>query len=199
MKRVVIVHCWAGVPDSRWYPYVKSELEKIGEYEVLIPEMPNTDHPEPAPWLAKLTETVGGRDADLVLVGHSVGVPTILRYVEQLPEGVQIAGLISVAGYTDSLNDVTSIEDKSVLPPFFDPPLDYKKIKSHCKNFVWIYSDNDPYVAPKYALILQEKLGGELIEKKGMGHFSEPDGDGDRVIVKELPEVVEAVKKMSNG
>lgn len=197
MKRVVIVHCWAGVPDSRWYPSVKSSLEKEG-FEVVVPEMPDTDHPRPDTWLAKLIQVIGEPDEDLYLVGHSVGVVTILRYLEKLPGGFKIGGVVSVAGYTDGLENIELIEDKSVLPTFFVPPLDYEKIKRSAKKFVAIYSDNDPYVDPKYAEILKDKLGAELIFKKGFGHFSEPDGDGDSVVVKDLPDVAEAIKKMAN-
>ena len=199
MKRVIIVHCWDGVPNSRWYPYVKKELEKDGAFKVEIPAMPNTARPEPRAWQEKLAEVIGTADENLYLVGHSVGVPAIFRYIERLPEGIRIGGVVSVAGYTDALEDVAAIGDKTVLPPFFDPPFDWEKIKRSAKKFVVIYSNNDPYVSPKYAEIIKDELDAELILKKGMGHFSEPDGEGDSVIVKELPDVVEAIKKMAKA
>src|SRR3989344_6166863 len=119
--------------------------------------MPDTDRPEPRAWQEKLREVIGEASEDLYLVGHSVGVPAILRYIEGLPDGLQVGGVVSVAGYTDGLEDVGAIADKTVLPPFFVPELNWAKIRQSAKEFVVIYSDNDPYVDTKYADILGDK------------------------------------------
>ncbi|HEY4515413.1 MAG TPA: alpha/beta hydrolase [Candidatus Paceibacterota bacterium] len=197
MKLVVIVHCWAGVPDSRWYPYVKHELEKSGDYKVEVPAMPSTNHPKFDSWITKLNNIIGTPNTDLFLVGHSLGGPTIMRYLESLPENVRIGGVVLVAVPTDTLDNVPAIEDKSVLPDFFGKGVDWKKIKNSAREFIGIYSDNDPYIDVRHADVIKEKLEARIIMKHGLGHMSEPDGEGDTVVVKELPDVVVEIKRMA--
>lgn len=167
MKRVVIVHCWGGNPDYCWYPQTKKELEQHG-FKVEIPAMPETDTPKLALWLPKLKEVISTPDQELFLVGHSSGVITILRYLESLPEGQNIAGAVLVAGFTDDLG-------YEELQNFFQDPIDFEKIKQHCPEFVSIHSTNDPYMDLKYSQIFKEKLDAKTIIKQNAGHFSSED------------------------
>ena len=187
------MHCWGGIPNSRWYPKTKAELEQKG-FEVFIPQMPDTDKPELSKWLPKLIEVSGEANENLYLIGHSLGNPTILRFLEQIPDGVKIGGVVMVAGYTDDLHDVAGIGGQ--LASFFQTPFNWVKIKNSAKHFVAIHSDNDPYVDLKYGDIFKEKLNAEVIVKHNMGHFSEPDGGGDAIIVKNLPDVTQAIFRM---
>jgi len=43
-KKAIIVHGWGGNPGEGWFPWAKSQLERLG-YDVLIPAMPNPDSP----------------------------------------------------------------------------------------------------------------------------------------------------------
>ena len=200
MKRVVIVHCWGGVPDSRWYPSTKKELERRG-FEVSVPAMPDTNEPELVGWLNKLAEVVGEPDESLYLVGHSVGVITIIRWIESLPKNSKIGGLVSVAGFTDSLQETVKEPDVDhVLPPFFAEPIRWNEIKGKIKNqVVVIASTDDPYVPLKHTEVFKNMLGAKVIIKENMGHFSEPDGGGDAVVVRDLPEVVSEIILMSHS
>lgn len=187
MKRVVIVHCWEGYPDYCWYPQTKKELEEKG-FKVDVPEMPETELPRLVNWLPKLQDVTGKPDKDLYLIGHSLGVITILRYLESLPKGQKIGGAIFVAGFTDDLG-------YKELKNFFKKPVDLKNAKNHCSKFVAIHSDNDPYVSLEFGDAFQEKLGAKLIIKHKMGHFSGPVDDEESCI--QLPEVVESVLELS--
>src|SRR5258708_39143180 len=102
MKRAIIIHCWGGTSDYAWYPWLQVELEKQG-YQVPVADMPNTDEPKLIEWLLKLEELISGSDGELLLVGHSLGTVTIMRYLETLPKGEQISKAIFVAGFTDQL------------------------------------------------------------------------------------------------
>lgn len=193
MKRTIIIHCWEGYPEYCWYPSVARELESRG-FIVTVPEMPETERPQLASWLSKLAEAVGQPDEELYLIGHSVGCITILRYLESLPADQKVGGVILVAGFVDDLSYMDSIEDKTVLPNFFQTSLDLEHIKSRAKKFVAIHSDNDPYVELKHADIFKEKLNAKIIVKHGMKHFSgEVD---DEKSCTELPDVVEVIEKM---
>ena len=187
MKRVVIVHCWDEYPDYCWYPQAKKELEER-EFNVVVPEMPETSLPKLSSWLPKLQEVAANPNEDLYLVGHSVGCVTILRYLEKLKENEKVGGVVLVAGFTDSL-----IYEE--LKNFFETPVDYELIKTKSNSFVVIQSDNDPFVPLKHGDILKEKLGAKLITKRAMGHFS--GAVDDTTSVTSLPEVANEIIKMS--
>lgn len=187
MKRAVIVHCWDGTPNYCWYPQTKKELEEKG-FKVEVPQMPETNLPKLSLWLPKLKEVVGEPDEDLYLIGHSSGCITIMRYLEQLSSDLMIGGVVLVAGFTDDLG-------YKELSNFFETPINFEKIKQHCKNFVAINSDNDPYVDVKYGKEFEEKLGAKLIIKHNMGHFSGPVDNEESCT--NLPDVANEALKMS--
>jgi len=184
MKRAVIVHCWGGAPKYAWYSWVKYELENKG-YTVSVPAMPDTDHPKLNLWLPKLMEVIGTPDGELVLIGHSIGCATIMRYLENLDSHQQVGQVIFVAGFTDNLGFDELIN-------FFEEPLNFNKIKQSVKNgIVAVQSDNDPYVAAKYSDILSSELDAKVITKHGARHMSGPV-DNEKSCVK-LPEVISVV------
>ncbi|MDE1861154.1 MAG: alpha/beta hydrolase [Candidatus Micrarchaeota archaeon] len=160
--RAFIIHCWDGKPNTRWYPWLKNELERRG-FDVHVPAMPNTKHPRMGPWVKYLQKLVGKPDKNCYFIGHSVGCITILRYLESID--VKVGGTILVAGYTSNLG-YYDLED------FFLRPIEWNSIKSHCRKFVAINSDNDPYVSLHYGYIFKEKLKAKLIVEHGKYHFS---------------------------
>lgn len=189
MKRVIIVHCWEGYPDYCWYSQTKKELEERG-FEVSVPEMPETANPKLSGWLPKLKEVIGNTDENLYLVGHSLGCITILRFLENLEDNQKVGGVVFVAGFTDDLG-------YKELANFFETEINFAKIKTKAKEFIAIHSDNDPYVDLKYGDIFKEKLEAEIIVLHNKGHFSgEVDNEESCT---SLPEVTEAILKISNG
>lgn len=187
-KRVFLIHGWGGTPEEGWRPWLRDELASRG-FQVSVPAMPDTDHPRMDAWLAKLQETVGTPDEQCFFVGHSLGVITILRYFEVLEKRHKVGGAVLVAGFTDLSINVTE-EDTSELASFFQTPLDFEKVKSHCQTFVAIHSDNDPYVSLSYGDILRDKLSAQLIVKHNMRHFSGSDG------ITELPIALESILRL---
>ncbi|HUQ85107.1 MAG TPA: alpha/beta hydrolase [Candidatus Limnocylindrales bacterium] len=192
MKHAVIVHCWNGTPEYCWYPKTKQELEQQN-FQVTVPEMPETNLPKLSLWLPTLKEAIGIPNENLYLVGHSIGCMAILRYLEQLNENEKVGGVILVAGFTDDLRSVDPIEDE--LKNFFESPILWSKLKTKAKKYIAIHSDNDPYVSLKYGYIFKEKLGAELIIKHSMGHFSGPVDNADSIT--SLPDVTREILKMA--
>jgi hypothetical protein len=186
MKRAVIIHCWEGTPEYCWYPWLKRELESFG-FKVEVPAMPDSEHPKQGAWIRSMKKILKEPDKELILIGHSVGCITIMRYLESLKKGQKIGGTVFVAGFTDDLG-------YKELKNYFKTPINYRSIKSHCPKFISIHSDNDPFVALKHADVLNKKLDAEIIVKQNMGHFSgEVD---DEQSCSELPEVFDAVLRI---
>lgn len=167
-KRVFLIHGWGGYPEEGWRPWLKKELEKRN-FEVFIPAMPNTNFPLYEQWINHLQHLIGKPQDNDILVGHSLGCITILRFLEKLKGNKKIKGSVFVAGFTDDLGF-------KELSSFFVTKIDFPKIKKHCQKFIALHSDNDPYVSLKYGNIFKEKLNGELIIEHNKKHFSGDDG-----------------------
>ena len=185
-KRVYLIHGWEGSPEGGWFPWLKQALESQN-FEVFSPSMPNTDHPRMDEWVAHLNEVVVEVDEHCYFVGHSLGCITILRYLEKLNPQEKIGGVVLVAGFTSNLG-------YEALTNFFPDQgqLDWAGIKSHCKKFTAIHSDNDTFVSTHYGKhIFKKYLEAGYILEHDMKHFSGGDG------VLELPVVLEAIMEIS--
>lgn len=182
MKRAVIVHCWGGNSNYAWYQWAKSELKRRG-YQVSVPDMPHTDEPRLSEWLPTLQAVIGEADDGLLLIGHSLGTVTIMRYLETLPAEQCIGKAILVAGFTDQLGF-------RELENFFETDLDFDNIRPKTKDgFVVVQSDDDPFVSAHYGTRLKEELGATLIIKHAAKHMSGAIDDEEACT--ELPEIIQ--------
>jgi uncharacterized protein len=95
-------------------------------------------------------------------VGHSAGAQLILSILENID--VQLKQAILVSAYAESLRESVEQESKRAL--------DWKKIRQHVQDIVFINSDDDPWGCDdKQGRILFEKLGGTQIIRQGEGHM----------------------------
>jgi len=186
-KRVFIIHGWDGYPEEGWFPWLKKELEKKG-FEVFVPKMPNPAEPKIEEWIPFLSKIVGKVDSNTYFVGHSMGCQAIARHLENLPEDVVVGGAVFVAGFFKRL---TNLEDddivRSVVDEWIKTPLNLKVVKTHLKNSVAIFSDNDLYVPIDNKNDFINKLGSKIIIEHEKGHFSSSTG------TKELPVALDAI------
>ena len=192
-KRIFIAHGWDGYPEEGWFPWLKKELEVKG-FEVFVPQLPDTENPRIQKWVSKLSETVGIPDEQTYFVGHSMGCQTIARYLESLPKGVKIGGVVFVAGFFKRL---TGVEDEpgndETVKHWLGAPINFEKVKSQINKSIAIFSDNDPYVPFDNQDDFKTKLGSKIIVEHQKGHFS---GSRDGAI--ELPIVVESILNIVN-
>ncbi len=179
IRRVFIVHRWNAKPRSDWYSYVEQELEGKG-YLVNVLKMPGTNKPKQAKWVPYLAKSIGQPGKNTFLIGHSAGAITILRYLEQLKRGAKIGGCILVAGWVGDLG-------YKRLSNFFTKPVNWAKIRQHCRKFVIIQSDNDPYVKMYHATELRRHLGAKLIVEHKKGHLTDDEG------IRKLDSVIDSV------
>ncbi len=128
---------------------------------MITPSLPNTNSPalkESLEVALKLSY-----DEDTILIGHSSGASLILSILENIDSKVKQA--ILVAGFFEPLNPPNP-------EPMVQESYDWDKIKSHCSEFIFINSDNDPWgCTDKVGSELKEKLGGKLIISTGQGHM----------------------------
>lgn len=182
-KRIFIIHGWEGSPNSNWFPWLKENLDNVG-IKVEALEMPSPNDPVMSEWVGHIKSAVGEPDENMYLIGHSLGVIAILRYLESLGDEEKIGGVILVAGFPEPIG-------YEELNSFFETPLDYEKVKAHAKKFIAIHSDNDPYVPTRNGELLRDNLGAELIFIENGGHLNAGDG------FFELPIVLEKIKELN--
>lgn len=184
-KRVFIIHGWGGNPDEPMLKWVRESLQVKG-CEVLAPLMPHPDVPTIDDWVNFLKETIKDLDENTILIGHSVGCQTIIRYLESLPENEKAGQVVLIAPWMIlSLENLGEDEDPEIAKPWMETPIDFDKVKLHSDNFTGIFSTDDPFVPLSVnENLLKEKLGAKTIVLENKGHFTEEDG------VTELPEVL---------
>jgi|SRR3989344_2391552 len=185
-NRIFIVHCWSGHPAYCWYPKVSADLTNLG-YNVVVLQMPTPDEPSQQTWVEVLSTAVGKPQKTDILIGHSIGSVTILRYLESLSDNTKIKAAVLVAGFTDDLG-------YSELANFFTKPLNFNQIKKRADKFILIHSDNDQYVDLKHGYHLRDKLNATLEILPGRFHFS---GDADNEpVCTDLPELTKLVSRL---
>lgn len=168
MKNAVIVHGWGANSESNWFPWLAKELEKQA-YKATVPNFPNTQNPVLTEWLEYFRKEVL-IDQNTILIGHSLGVSFILRFLEQLGGEKTVKSAFFVSGFERPL-DIAEIDN------FVDKPFDWQKIRRSSKQFFVINSDNDPYIPLTIAEGLAKSLETELIVEVHGGHLNDPSGN----------------------
>lgn len=172
MKRVFIVHRWSGGPNDDWRPWLRKELEKL-DYQVFVPDMPDTEIPVIEKWVSHLAEVVGKSDPDTYFIGHSIGCQTILRYLETINNPV--GGAVFVAGWFD-LENLEDGEVKEIAKPWIETPNNIEKVKMVLPKSTLIISDNDPYGAFETNKQKFAELGTNIVVLHNAGHITGDDG-----------------------
>jgi predicted alpha/beta hydrolase family esterase len=190
MNKAVLVHGWDGTPDSGWFPWLSQELKAKG-FEVIVPQLPETEAPRINNWVPALAQAIGAVDEHTYFVGHSMGCQVIVRYLETLPEGVTVGGAIFVAGFFRPLTNLETDEEKEIGREWTETPINFAKVSSHLGRSVALFSDNDPWVPVENAEDYKNKLGSETIVLPNQSHFN---GDAG---FKELPIVLEKLLQLA--
>jgi len=165
---VLIIHGIGGHAGIHWQKWLHDELIKKG-HQVIMPDFPNTNHPDRNEWLMKAKEVTKNVNLDeLVIVGHSLGVVTALDLIEGLK--VPISSFISVAGFAEDY--------QAPLNSYFlrEKKIDFGKVNKNIKKSVVFYGDNDPYVPQKILKSLSDKLKATPVIFPNGGHLNTEAG-----------------------
>ena len=103
MKKVFIVHGFGGIPNAGWIPWLMEELGKKNIYACALP-MPDSKTPIVSKWVEEIGHAVSNASEDeIFLVGHSLGVSAIFRYLESISESKKISGALLISGFVNPL------------------------------------------------------------------------------------------------
>ncbi len=167
-----MLHGSHGTPYKNWYPYLKKIASKKG-YVVNIPQMNFIESLDVEKTANKLIEK-DLINSETTIIAHSSGSRVALGILNNLPKKIVVQKTIMVAGFSNyNLHQALfRVIPKRFYVRLFNVKWDWEKVKSSCKKFIFIYSDDDPYVPIEQVKILNEKLGGKLICILGAKHFS---------------------------
>ncbi len=182
MPHVFIIHGWAGHPNEGWFPWLKKELEERG-FEVSIPEMPDPENPKIETWILHLKSVIGIPNESTYLIGHSIGVQTILRYLQTIDR--PIGGVLAVAGFFVLRDGCLKLDEMIIAEPWLKMPIDVDAAKKNTKSITAIFSDNDPFVPVENAKLFERRLDAKTIILHQRGHFSNSDN------ALEVPEILQ--------
>lgn len=169
MKKVFIIHGYEGAPNGGWRPWLMTELQKRGVYACSL-SMPTPKRPLLSEWVAEISRHVEGSHGDEVyLVGHSLGVSAILRYLETLPAAHAIAGAVLVSGRNGTI-------DNPAMADFYAVPFDFASILAKTSKFAVVHGDDDKVVPVESAYSFSEALHSPLILIPNGGHLNGSSG-----------------------
>ncbi|MBU0635642.1 alpha/beta hydrolase [Candidatus Micrarchaeota archaeon] len=166
-KQVLLIHPWGGKHPQHWLSWLEEQLREK-RFETFYPDLPNPDTPNIQEWLGELKKVPVTFNESLVLVGHSLGCPTILHILQNLKEGEKVGLVVLVAGFARDLG-IPEVKN------FVEKSFDWEKIHSKANKFVVIFSDNDPYIPVPESDFLAKQLKITPVLESQADHIRAPD------------------------
>lgn len=190
MRRVYLIHARGAHPNSYWYPWVRTNLEKL-DFDVQTPHLPGIRRPKQAEWLPRLGKLISRVDLDTYFIGHGVGCQAALRFLNTMPKNVRCGGVVLVAGWVCTPSyDIGSRDQIAVYKDWLVPSLDLSTVARRSHRFTAIFSNNDTHVPRDNWTACRKKLKATVVIKSDAGHFASPSQ-------LRLPEVVNAITAMA--
>ncbi len=193
----VIFHGTFSSIDENWFPWLKENLEKLGQtvFAIQFPvddmsvvqKSPET-YTNPKESLTSWMETFEREllpqlktDEKICFVGHSLAPAFILQAVSK--HHLQLDSSIFVAPF---LQDIGNPTFDVINHSFYEHPVDYDVVKPLLGVTYSVFSTNDPYVPQKYNEEFATLTSGQKIILTGGGHLGSA--------LTELPIVLELCK-----
>ena len=176
MKHAVIIHGWGATSQNNFFPWLSNILQGKG-YQVFVPDMPDTLYPDAYKWTDTILKYIQDKE-EILLIGHSLGVATILNVLSQ-ENCPSVDKVISIAGTTDLAYILLPKEEILPLENFYAqlPQWNWNTIREKVKTFIIMHSDNDYAVdlddAKHLAKVLQADL--HVFHKNHFNTFDIPE------------------------
>jgi predicted alpha/beta hydrolase family esterase len=181
MKKVFIVHGLEGSPNGGWRPWLMAELQKLDVYACAL-SMPNSSNPIYSEWSEEIDRhIIRNKQDELYLVGHSLGVPAILQYLEEA--NVHLSGIVLISGPAQTIASTK-------IYGFLEKPLNFETIITKVDHISVIHGIDDLVVPFKDAEFLTQNFKCNLVPVPNGKHLNGSAG------WYQLPECLEELKKM---
>src|SRR3990167_58533 len=160
---IIIVPGYTNSGPGHWQSIIERKYQNI-----IRAEQEDWNNPVSEKWVEGLQRTIKSVSGNIVLVGHSCGVITIIQWAQKYQNMNVIGALLVAPADVDSEHAPKEIKVQSPIPT---TKLLFKSIMVH--------SNNDEYLSKARALIFGEHWGSELIEIKNAGHINTASGFGE--------------------
>ena len=130
------------------------------------------ENPTPETWSARLQEVVEATPGELVLVGHSCGVLTIVHWAGLYPANPRVKGALLVA--PSDPEQLSSYAEYPALANMAPTPLQELPFPA-----LVVGSENDPYGTSERAQAFAEAWGAEYVSAGLAGHINVASGHGE--------------------
>lgn len=165
MPQAYLIH-GLSTRDDDWFPWLEQAAKKVVKINRLY--LPALDHLDPQEWQGACDDQIKP-EPGMVLIAHSLGTITTLRYVERHQELADVR-LLLVGAFDRPL---------PLYPPldsFVEPTIDYSQIRPKVSHATIISAVDDTIVPHQDSLIVAHQLGAKLISPASGNHFLESDG-----------------------
>ncbi|WP_369308686.1 RBBP9/YdeN family alpha/beta hydrolase [Providencia rettgeri] len=166
-KKFVIIHGYTASPAKNWFPWLQSQLEALGA-QVNVPEMPDALSPDPEKWQQRLQNLPFDIDEATILIGHSLGCVTALRFLQNKAQVVN--GYILVSGFDEEQQTLPELRSHTLTP------INYTSLIKIADKRISIISSNDEIVSPQSSKALAEALKTQVMVEENAGHFLDREG-----------------------
>ena len=160
--KIVLIHGFKASSHSNFFPWLTDELKKQG-HEVVCPDMPGAEDPDSEEWVKFLLDEVGPIDDETIVLGHSLGGATALRFLEA-------AEVYSTPKACILVSTPWMIKSEQ-FRGFFLSELDFEVLMWKASKFAVVHSKDDPTIPFNHATKYADLLHAQLVEADGCGHF----------------------------
>ncbi len=201
--KVLIIHGLGSNSNENWFQWLKKELEK-NNYEVIVPDMPDSEKPVLKIWLQELEKIVFDFTEEDIIVSHSLGSSAAMNLIQKMNLKINKLFLVAPAteflfqdkGVRDNIESASTEDNKKFTKEFLSAKIDYKKIESNIHKIYAYFSDDDPYISLNQKKDLAKVLEADYKIFKNKGHFSDTCLELPEII----PDILEKIKaREANG
>lgn len=179
--KILVLHGLSGNSKENWLPWFKKTMEKKG-YEVLIPDLPHADAPKMTEWVSALKKLDISKDDRLFVVGHSLGAPTAIEFINRSNLSVEKLILVAPTGNEQGEENWKNLAKAgcskkgiATIKEFNTSLKELSSIRKNVDQTVLYLSDDDPYI-PLSVERSYEALHPKVRQCSGYGHFNSGAG-----------------------
>jgi predicted alpha/beta hydrolase family esterase len=163
IDHVIILHGIGANPFIMWFPWLRLQLEWRG-VRVDAPVLPSSFKPNLLAWKKAVRTAFRTAGPSTMVIGHSLGGMLAIRLLEE--GAARRIGCLTLV----SAPIARTLRFDAVIP-FFDSPIDWKKVRSRVKEVRILHAKTDPIVPYDHSVRYGDLLGAKpRIIPKG-GHF----------------------------
>jgi predicted alpha/beta hydrolase family esterase len=159
---VILLHGYKSGPGMHFFPWLADALKAQG-FEVVVPELPNAEEPDRDLWTKAAVDSVNVLTDKDIVVGHSLGGATALRFLEAAEARTTPHACVLIS-------TPWMIKDDK-FRSFFLTELDYEVLMWRASKFAIIHAKDDPVIPLDHAERYAEVFHARLITPETGGHF----------------------------